>query len=72
MYQEDKNRYNNLKPIIAKLNYETYIKKTKNPLCGGILKNGDKAFKCYDCITEDNSILCINCFDLSKHIGHKF
>ncbi len=55
------------------------IPKTKGRLCGGLLAKGDKgifvfilAYKCFDCMTEDNSVLCPKCFELDKHIGHDF
>jgi hypothetical protein len=31
-----------------------------------------EAYKCYDCLNEDNSILCAECFDLDTHKGHQF
>jgi hypothetical protein len=48
------------------------VAKTKSRLCGGILKRGDRAYKCHECVTEENSILCLGCFELDKHRGHQF
>jgi hypothetical protein len=58
--------------IFAPFDFSNSIPKTKSRLCGGILKKGDRAYKCHECLNEDNSILCMQCFDLEKHKGHQF
>jgi hypothetical protein len=54
---------------VDELNRIEDIPKTKSRLCGGLLKKGEKgnlllyiAYRCYDCMTEDNSVLCEKCF----------
>jgi hypothetical protein len=49
--------------IFDRFNHADAVPKTKSRLCGGILKKGDRAYKCHECITEENSIVCLACFD---------
>ena len=30
------------------------------------------AYRCYDCMTEENSVVCPDCFELDKHMGHEY
>ncbi|GAM17458.1 hypothetical protein SAMD00019534_006330 [Acytostelium subglobosum LB1] len=38
--------------------------------CGRQIKQGESTYKCKQCQKSEHSILCINCFDQSKHVGH--
>ena len=52
-----------LEMLMGRFNLSKEVPKTKSRLCGGILRKGDRAYKCHDCITEENSIVCLSCFD---------
>ena len=41
-------------------------------LCGTLFKSGDTVFRCRDCGTDDNRVLCEKCFTNSHHKTHNF
>lgn len=40
-------------------------------ICGKVLNN-HLGFKCQHCTTDKSSVMCLECFDESKHIGHEY
>lgn len=45
---------------------------TAKPICGKILPAGSLGFMCIQCMVEENSILCVECFNKSDHAGHNY
>ena len=41
------------------------------PQCGYIFRNGDIAWVCRTCQTDDTCVLCEECFSSSNHEGHE-
>lgn len=40
-------------------------------ICGKVL-NSHLGFKCQYCTTDKSSVMCLECFDESKHVGHEY
>ena len=53
--------------------YLKKISKPNNQICNKNIKLGEGGWKCKDCETNTNSIICVQCFEKSKekHKGHK-
>ncbi|CAD8205071.1 unnamed protein product [Paramecium pentaurelia] len=41
-------------------------------VCGAQIDKGSLSFQCFDCSGDFNHMICIKCFDIKKHINHKF
>ncbi|XP_038072010.1 E3 ubiquitin-protein ligase UBR2-like isoform X2 [Patiria miniata] len=50
------------------------LKKTDNPpqLCGRVFKMGEPTYSCRDCAMDPTCVLCIECFQKSKHKTHRY
>ena len=49
----------------------SYSKSFQRSVCGKEL-NSTSAIKCQTCSNDLSSVICMDCFDADKHIGHKF
>lgn len=47
-----------------------YSEGARGKACGHIFKNGDAAYRCKTCTTDDTCVLCTLCFEASEHTGH--
>ena len=54
--------------------YITQVKSIKSPskVCGKILAPGEHGYKCSTCENDSSCVLCVDCFDPSKHVGHSY
>ncbi|KAK9497080.1 hypothetical protein O3M35_004459 [Rhynocoris fuscipes] len=41
-------------------------------ICGKVFKMGEPTYNCRDCGMDPTCVLCLNCFQLSKHKNHKY
>ncbi|XP_022090743.1 E3 ubiquitin-protein ligase UBR2-like [Acanthaster planci] len=50
------------------------LKKTDSPpqLCGRVFKMGEPTYSCRDCAMDPTCVLCIECFQKSKHKAHRY
>ena len=46
------------------------VENVASPVCGYIFKNGDIAWVCRTCQTDDTCVLCQECFSHERHAGH--
>lgn len=46
--------------------------KTPSQVCGKILEPGEHAYKCSTCENDSSCVLCVDCFEQSKHVGHSY
>ncbi|XP_070180013.1 E3 ubiquitin-protein ligase UBR2-like isoform X1 [Littorina saxatilis] len=41
-------------------------------ICGHVFRTGEPTYSCRDCANDPTCVLCINCFQKSKHKNHKY
>ncbi|CAI2303389.1 unnamed protein product [Caenorhabditis sp. 36 PRJEB53466] len=41
-------------------------------ICGHVFKNGELTYTCLDCATDGTCVMCLKCFEVSIHKGHKY
>ncbi|CAD8207259.1 unnamed protein product [Paramecium octaurelia] len=47
-------------------------KQKVHSVCGAHIQNGGLSFQCFDCSGDAHHMICVKCFDINKHINHKF
>ncbi|CDW91208.1 zinc finger family protein [Stylonychia lemnae] len=58
----------NYKPIIK---YIENLEDNKGTVCSKVIEFGDTVWLCKDCCLHPTCIICQECFENSKHIGHQ-
>ncbi|XP_025104449.1 E3 ubiquitin-protein ligase UBR2-like [Pomacea canaliculata] len=50
------------------------LKDRDNPsqICGHVFRSGEPTYSCRDCANDPTCVLCISCFQKSKHRSHKY
>lgn len=74
--EEDFDDFHNIDEFICKkdpkIGFNEISTEYSSCRCNYAFNSDSFAFRCKDCETNDSSCLCIKCFDLNKHKGHKY
>ncbi|CAK63800.1 unnamed protein product (macronuclear) [Paramecium tetraurelia] len=59
--------------LISKKSLQLQDHKQKvHSVCGAHIPKGELSFQCFDCSGDTHHMICVKCFDINKHINHKF